>query len=103
MEGRSCFWVKGSHIRNIRRLRLQTVYLVNDGNPAEEIGEGIELLEENGFIAVQIDHNKNLGKGAAVRAGAEASTTPLLIYTDIDIPYRKEDVFRMAQAVHWRV
>lgn len=80
-------------------LRLKTVILVNDGNPIELFVTGQQKLSDQGFEMMRVDHQINLGKGAAVRSGAKVSTAPYLIYTDMDIPYKNEGILKMAKAV----
>lgn len=77
-------------------LDINYVILVNDGNSSDVIAPGVQALEKGQFEVIQVDHKLNRGKGAAVRSGATESSAPFLLYTDIDIPYKTEDVLKMA-------
>jgi glycosyltransferase involved in cell wall biosynthesis len=60
--------------------------LVNDGST-----DGSEQILLN-FAAshdsvIVIDHKKNLGKGRSVADGIAAARAPIVVFTDIDIPY----------------
>lgn len=83
-------------IKGSESLDIKSVILVNDGNVDDVMAPGVEVLKNGQFEVIQIDHEQNRGKGAAVRSGAAESSAPFLLYTDIDIPYRPEDVLKMA-------
>jgi len=60
--------------------------LVNDGSHA-----GLTVDQLDKVLALDdvlfLQHASNLGKGAAIRTGVKACTAPLILMTDIDLPY----------------
>jgi glycosyltransferase involved in cell wall biosynthesis len=48
-----------------------------------------------GFGAITISHNKTLGKGAAMRTGANAASGEMLVFIDGDGAHMPEDIPRM--------
>jgi len=60
--------------------------LVHDGT----IG-GLDLSELNKVLSLKnvefVEHALNQGKGAAIRSGVRISTAPLILMTDVDLPY----------------
>lgn len=73
-----------------------SVVLVNDGSTKSVTKEKIELLRSSVPQTSIISYEQNKGKGYALRKGVEASTSELIIITDVDFPYQNQsfvDVF----------
>lgn len=69
--------------------------LVNDGSPAEKLQGGLEYLEGSIPEMIYVDSQPNRGKGYALRQGVKAAQSELVIYTDIDFPYREESFLEL--------
>lgn len=55
----------------------------------------LSLLPET----IIVDNKQNKGKGAAVRAGVALSTSPLVVYTDYDFPYKNDCMCKIITAL----
>ena len=75
----------GSLREAIPKVRMGLI-LVNDGST-----RGLAEEQLNKVLAMAdvlyVKHATNQGKGAAIRTGVKASTAPLILMTDIDLPY----------------
>jgi glycosyltransferase involved in cell wall biosynthesis len=88
------------HIAALQQLLPDTIlfiYLVNDGSTQGVKPEDIALLKDTFSHFTYLRYPRNLGKGYALRLGAQASEHPYCIYTDIDFPYCPES---LAQVYH---
>jgi glycosyltransferase involved in cell wall biosynthesis len=77
------------------------VVVVNDGS-TDRTREAIRRLRESlvgaafpGFQWVFLEHNKNQGKGAAIRTAMEHVDTDLVVIHDADLEYHPEDLLKM--------
>ena len=70
------------------------VVIVNDGSSQVETLK--KFCTENAFVL--LDYEKNLGKGAAVRAGMLSAHENVRIFTDADIPFQYSIFTDMATA-----
>ena len=70
--------------------------VVNDGS--------VQSHELMSFCQVHeltlLHHARNLGKGAAVRTGMMAASSPIRIFTDADIPFQYETLDEMLRCFH---
>jgi glycosyltransferase involved in cell wall biosynthesis len=66
------------------------IVIVDDGSPDRSGAIADELSREHPEVRV-VHHSKNLGYGAAVRSGIEASRYPIVCMTDGDDEYEVED------------
>ncbi len=72
--------------------------LVNDGSTKplpQNLQQKLDSVCKNIFIS----YEQNMGKGFAVRKGVEISIGEVIIYTDIDFPYRMEHVIDVLEKV----
>lgn len=67
----------------------------NDGSTINCGQEQISRLKKAIPGVVFIDYHTNMGKGMALRRGVAVTTSPLVIYTDIDFPYQCECMSRL--------
>ncbi|WP_317899478.1 glycosyltransferase [Aurantibacillus circumpalustris] len=72
--------------------------LVEDGID-EKLKSGIEFLKSNIPHFRSIRYSTNRGKGFALRQGVALAEGEIIIYTDIDFPYKAESVFRIYSAL----
>src|SRR5579864_1643447 len=79
--------------RVIRRVLLQDcvreVVVVDDGSTDGTLQAAKEAIDDPRVILR--GHSKNLGKGAAIRTGLDAITTPIMIIQDADLEYDPMD------------
>jgi len=69
--------------------------LVNDGS-TKQLPQSLQQKLDAVCTSIFISYEQNMGKGFAVRKGVEASNGEVIIYTDVDFPYKSEhlsDVF----------
>jgi len=73
--------------------------LVNDGSTIPITNEAAAILKKfhNSLI---VEYQQNKGKGHALRAGVEASTGDIILYTDHDIPYTYGSMIEMLNLLH---
>lgn len=69
--------------------------LVNDGSKKNIDAAQLKMIRSKITNLNYIYVNQNKGKGAAVRKGFEASKADFVLFTDIDFPYRTENLFSM--------
>lgn len=62
--------------------------IVNDGSSKQISRNDIAYLKKEISSFNYITYATNKGKGYAVRTGVKASAAPLIIYTDIDFPFK---------------
>ncbi len=68
------------------------ITLVNDG--------GNPLTWDSDLLPLQlVTHDKNRGKGAAIRTAIQSTYEGLVLITDIDIPYMEEDMLGVIEAL----
>lgn len=71
------------------------IIMVNDGSPDEErIREACSMLN-----ITLLSHHTNLGKGAAVKTGMKSARGEVIVFTDLDIPYRFENMKQACELV----
>lgn len=77
---------------NINKNVEINVFIVDDGSCNGIDSTQIDFLKKNIPCFKFITYNKNLGKGYALRTAVKQTTSQIIIYTDIDFPYRMENI-----------
>jgi glycosyltransferase involved in cell wall biosynthesis len=82
---------------------LKNVYfkltLVNDGSTST-VQDGVENLKNTiGGQFSYLNYETNMGKGYAIRYGVNHTSADHVIYTDIDCPYKLEDIVGMVKVL----
>ena len=78
--------------------QLGSLIVVNDGS-SNDLSAAIRSLQNSALNVEIIQHATNLGKGAAIRTGLKKCASPIVLFTDVDVPYRKEDMAKMVAVI----
>lgn len=71
------------------------IIVVNDGSTTGVSSEDITRLQQQIPAFLYIDYSPNKGKGYALREGMKKAKGDILIYTDIDFPYKPESLIQL--------
>lgn len=66
--------------------------IVNDGSERIDESGAVKILKESIPDMTWLSYSKNRGKGYALRQGVAASTSDMILYTDIDWPYTEKSM-----------
>ena len=70
------------------------IIIVNDGSTDNTV----EICKENGVIV--ISHPYNIGNGAAIKTGARAANSDILVFMDADGQHAPKDIKRLLEKIH---
>ncbi len=73
--------------------------LVNDGSPTDISGEVNRIKEKLGLKASYLSYPINRGKGGALKTASATTTTPYIMFTDIDLPYETVSMIDVYKAI----
>ncbi len=85
-------------LRRVNATKLAYEILVVDDFSTDGTRDTLKKLEEKGGIRVFL-HEKNKGKGAAVRTGLEAARGDVLLIQDADLEYSPHDYPTLLQPI----
>jgi glycosyltransferase involved in cell wall biosynthesis len=78
-------------------LRLEVV-AVNDGS-SDDTGQHLDRLHQEGLINKVIHHERNRGKGAAIRTAIGAATGDVMVVQDADLEYDPAELVDLIQPI----
>ncbi len=79
-------------VRKVRGVPLDLEVITIDDGSSDGTGALLESLERAGLVDVLIRHDRNRGKGAAVRTGIRAASGDALVVQDADLEYDPADL-----------
>lgn len=88
-------------VRRVAELGLHEEIIVVDDGSADGTAGILAALEESGEIRGlrSIRHERNRGKGAALRTGFDASTGNIVVVQDADLEYHPRDIPALLQPI----
>ena len=83
---------------NEQKIEDKEIIVVNDASTDGTKEKLIELKEKK-KIDILIHHEKNLGKGGAVRSALKKSSGEIIIIQDADLEYSPKDFFKLIKPI----
>ncbi len=74
------------------------IICINDASE-DRTGEILDELHANGIVNTVVHQPKNLGKGAAIRAGFQKATGIVVVVQDADLEYDPQDLPRLIEPI----
>lgn len=82
-------------VEAVRRIPLDTEILCIDDASTDDTGKRLRRLEAAGRIDRLLIHDRNQGKGAAIRHGLREARGDLVVVQDADLEYNPEEIPRL--------
>lgn len=74
--------------------------LINDGSSKNRVrNDDINYLKRNIPFLNYIELTENMGKGNAIRIGADASTASIMLFSDVDFPYSINNILEIIDLI----
>jgi dolichyl-phosphate beta-glucosyltransferase len=83
----------------LRESNRRTELIIVDDGSSDQTAEAVDGMIQAGLRLHLLRHDRNLGKGAAVRTGMLAATGRLVLFTDADLSTPIADVERLIAAL----
>jgi glycosyltransferase involved in cell wall biosynthesis len=86
-------------VERLRAVPLSlSIIAVNDGS-SDDSGATLDRLHAAGLIDIVRHHERNRGKGAAIRTGIVAATGAIIVVQDADLEYDPAELPRLIQPI----
>jgi glycosyltransferase involved in cell wall biosynthesis len=86
-------------LRRVRAVPLRLEIIVVNDASTDGTGEILDKLATDGLVDRVVHHEKNRGKGAAIRSGVAAATGEALVVQDADLEYDPADLPALIQPI----
>lgn len=84
-------------LQRVREVGLEKEVIVVDDGSTDGTGDILEALRDQ--IDTLLYHNRNRGKGAAIRTGLEKATGHVVVIQDADLEYDPQEYYRLIQPI----
>jgi glycosyltransferase involved in cell wall biosynthesis len=89
-------------LKRIREVELRLEIIVVNDASSDGTREILAQLEEKRLVDRVLHHEKNRGKGAAIRTGIEAATGDVVVVQDADLEYDPQDLPALLRPIRSR-
>lgn len=86
-------------VRRVRSVPLDLEIVCVDDGSDDGSREVLERLRDDGVVDALVVHERNRGKGRAVRTGIERATGDLVVIQDADLEYDPRDLSRLMEPI----
>jgi glycosyltransferase involved in cell wall biosynthesis len=86
-------------VERVRAVPLQLEIVCVDDSSTDGTRAVLEGLRAQGLIDQLVVHDRNRGKGAAVRAGIERATGDIIVIQDADLEYDPQELPRLMEPI----
>lgn len=84
-------------LQRVREVGLEKEVIVVDDGSTDGTGDILEASRDQ--IDTLLYHNRNRGKGAAIRTGLEKATGHVVVIQDADLEYDPQEYYRLIQPI----
>lgn len=85
----------GPAVRRVRLVPLDMEIICVDDASTDGTGAELETLRQTGMVDKLVVHEKNRGKGAAIRSALEQATGDVVVVQDADLEYDPFDILKL--------
>lgn len=86
-------------LRSVRVVPLNSQIIVVDDGSTDGTRELLRRLESEGVVDVLVFHERNRGKGAALRTGFDHATGDVVVVQDADLEYDPRELPRLLEPI----